>query len=142
MYTTANCQCFSMNGNIFSFHRNWELVLGWIGTFHLKCINRLQCTKFFLVKFSGWEYPKKGSSLWYALRMKWSCREDTLQFLTVVLWFSIRLEVYQYLFFTLWTKWQWKHFKISFSNTVFQKILFYFKSKTLIWSQNIFWRVL
>ena len=41
---------------------------------------------------------------------------------------------------TLRTKRQWKHFKISFCNTIFQKILFSFKSKTLIvWSQNILW---
>ena len=46
-------------------------------------------------------------------------------------------------FLTLGTKRQWKHFKISFCNTIFQKISFSFKSETLITgSQNIFWRAL
>lgn len=58
-------QHFPMTSKLFSFHRSWDLVLGQIDKFRLKCMIRQQFTissSFLQVKFPGWEYSRKGLS--------------------------------------------------------------------------------
>lgn len=123
-----------MNGKLFFFHRNWEIAFGQIDTFYLKCTIRcsLQSSSFFLqVKFSGWEDAKEAGQ---GLVNVWFSAVAPLVFKTWDPPIS---------FLTLNTKWPWRHFKISFWNIVFFKWLcFILNLRFIIWSQNIFWRVL
>lgn len=121
-----------MNGKLFSFHRNWEIVFRQISAFYLKCKIRLKFTELVLSS------PSQVLRLWtwvgtplctYVLMVKGGRGEDITRFCTVVP-LGFKAWDLPITFLSLSTKWPWKHFRISFSNTVFQKFMFYFKSKT------------
>lgn len=133
-----------MSGKLFPFHRNWELVFRQIGTFHLKCMIRLWFARFFLspsqvLRLRRFKERIITPLCTYGGR---GCGEDTVWFVQWLPWFSVRLEIHQYLPSLSAPSGRGTISRFPFQTKLSKTFRFVLNLIFIIWNQNIFWRTL